>query len=511
MSYGTVPIPFTPKSVTVPQTSRRITAAQGVVIPIDRFGWMSDGVLREIEKGLPLVSESTIGKDFVNPDLMQVQLEKQKTLLFEGFALPNDPNDMPIPFSEEEDVITEEQREYRKLHDKIIRKKIRKEGASPATGIIKKPPAEDVIDNIGIIKIKSARRKKYVPPGTYPFRATKRPKVQKIPKEKETSALVLTEMDKAFRPGIRPFSQLNNDDEFKIDGLFKPEYEEEEEVPQTSRTIVSEISKIGAIDEEEDYGPHESLLIDASKYDLFWTKNRVPFTREEVEMIAGWKEDIANNMKKADSKTSKLLKTREQALKKTFQSKIAFDKEIELTDRAMETAVNLGPCKSIRAKKSSWEISARTARNDPSSIPYRKAVWNKFVQKVQEIGYIQTEAEKRLALEFRKQLIRGKYVSPDIFWNSVSVLEKTDYISIQTNKIIDHIRRSLNVTMNEFIDYLRENGIPSQFYLIAIDEMELQDAKMRGKTYLNKTTGNRTITVHKAPVRSRAPNTIHLI
>ncbi|OHT09669.1 hypothetical protein TRFO_21389 [Tritrichomonas foetus] len=495
MSFGHTPLPYTPHTISIPQTSRRITSQQGVVIPIDRFAWLSDGAVRNIEKGLPLVSESKLSRQFLDPDAIAIQLERQRANLMEGFVLKESQDEELQPDVDIEITAdTDEEKQYRKLHSKILRKNTKKL-RNPGTGIIKRPPADDIIDNIGKINIKSARRRKYVPSGVNPFPAPPhRPRVQRLPDERTTSALVKTQMKKVFKAGSKPFMNIDTDEDFDTAGLYPPEEKEPE--PQ--------------VIEDEDDLPHESLLLNPSKYDIFWTKNRVPFTRDEIEMLEGWKQDVADRMARDDQRTSRILKAREKAIERTFQSRSAFDKEIEITDLAMEKAVNLGPCKSQRAKKSSWEISARVAREDPSSLPYRKAVWNKFVNQIAKFGYITCESQKKIVMEFRSQLLIGRYVSQDLFWEAISVLDKMEYVSLPTMIVAEFLRKDLNVPEEDFVAYMKENEFPSQFYFLALDEIEIEERRKQGKKYQIMTTRNKKslpVSARKQPAqRPKTPS-----
>ena len=177
---------------------------------------------------------------------------------------------------------------------------------------------------------------------------------------------------------------------------------------------------------------------------------------------------------------------REKAIKRTFQSRAAFEKEMELTDVAMERAVNLGPCKSLRTKRSTWEISARHAKNDPSSLPYRRTVWNRICNQMKLFGGFTDEAQKNVMLEFRQQLVSGRYVSPDLFWESISILQRMDFISLKMMVFLEFLRIDLNVLRDDFIRYMDENNIPTQFYFLALKEIENQETNRKTEIHRAK-------------------------
>lgn len=503
-------MPYTPRKITVPQTSRRITSQQGVVIPLDRFAWLTDGVVRDIEKGLPLITESKLSKDFVNPDLLSAQLEKERSNLFEGFIDP-DSNDYELPPEVDSEIVdTEEQHQYRKLYAKLMHRR-EKKTRNPGTGLVKRPPAEDIIDNIGKINIKSVQRRTFVPSGRNPFPPpAHRPKTHKLPNERATSALVKSYMKKAFKPGTQPFTSVDRDEDFPLDKIFNSDSslsssrskENKNHKNALDNALNENIIKDyyadkGDVDEqkeeEEDYDEknHKSLLIDPKDYDIFWARNGVPFSRDEVEMLEGWKDDVRDRMIHDDMKAIQVLRRREKAIERTFQSRSAFDKEIALADEAMEKAVTLGPCKQQRERLSSWEVSSRAVKGDPSSLPFRKRTWANFVKQFRSFGKLTSESQRKIVLEFRTLLRSGHRVDPDIFWESISVLDKMDYVSIPTMILVEFLRQNVNVPEEDFVQYMKNNDYPPQFYFLALDEIEIEENKRKGESYTIMTSRNK--------------------
>lgn len=510
MYKGHSGMPFTPRKISIPQTSRRITSQQGVVIPIDRFAWLTDGVVRDIEKGLPLITESKLSHDFINPDQLSAQLEQQRNNLYEGFIDSNS-NDYELPPENDSEIVdTEEQHQYRKLYSKLMHRRERKT-INPGTGLVKRPPSEDIIDNIGKINIQSVRTRKYVPSGRNPFPPPQhRPKTHKLPSERATTALVKSYMKKAFKPGTQPFTSVDKDEDFPMDGIFYnfdsnstelSEIKDDNSINDTYSQNVNEDNQIknpqkelkNEEEEEEDSDEknHKSLLIDPKDYDIFWARNGVPFSRDEVEMLEGWKDDVRNKMKQDDMKIFQVLKRREKAMERTFQSRSAFDKEIALTDKAMEKAVTLGPCKQQKERLSSWEVASRAVKGDPSSLPFRKKTWANFVHQFQQFIQISCESQKKIVLEFRTLLRAGRRVDSDIFFESISVLDKMDYISIPTMILVEFLRRNSNVPEDDFYQYMKENEFPHQFYYLALDEIEIEENKRKGKGYTIMTSRNK--------------------
>jgi hypothetical protein len=466
------PIPWVPSPVRCRQTSKNAQQRQGVVIPVNKFAWLTDGPVRGIETGLPLVIDSKIGHRLLNYDEVADELQQLKIKLSDEWTGGDGLE--PLPPEEVTEVVdSEEQREYRAVHDRLCRK-AHALIDRPQTGIIKRPPADDIIDNIGKVYIKSARRPKEVPAGINPFPpAAHRQACPRLPSQLTTTATVRKQMQKVFKAGCEPFRDVDCEDDFPLDGLYPPDH-----VPTESGTQSTESST----------DDPRSILVDAKEYDIFWTKHKIPFTREEVEMLEGWRQDRTDHMKRTDCRTGRILERREESIKRTFQSRMAFEKELELTADECRKVANLGPGKRGRAHVTTWDIAARSAAADPSSLPYRKALWMKFIEQVGTYGYVTTKAQEKIVLAFRKQLLSGCYVDNDVFWQSIAALEENDYISHETMVVVECLRDDLGVDQAEVIEFLETNGYPSQFYFLGLDEIEIRDNERFGHHYLIATS-----------------------
>ena len=455
-------MPFLPERVAVKQTTSRVHEQTGIEIPIDRFAWLTDGPVRSIEEGLPLITGSIYDRHTLNCDEVQREMEHAKILLLNSFVDPKDRTEEIVPL--DGDLIgaeTKELQKFKKLHDRLMLKKRRME-TRVQTGIVRRPAGDDMIDNIGKVYIKSAKERQHVPRGTNPFPAARpREKMARIPDARETTALVKEKMEKVFRHGCEPFRDIDREEDFPLDGLTKPE--EQEKVEQRNEPHMME--------EEEEV--HESILVDASQYDIFWTKSRVPFTRDEVEMLEGWRTQRLKKMREDDRRRGKILSQRERSIERTFQSRRAFEKEMELTAEDCSKIVKLGPGKGIKKRESVWQIAAREAVVDKSSSVYRKAIWRKLVSQVQRYGYVTSEPQMRMILEFRRQLLTGCCVDDSVFWQSLSVLEDQEYISRPVMTVIECLRKDIGVDPQNVLSYFANKGIAPQLYKLAVSEMEM--------------------------------------
>lgn len=457
-------MPYVPRKVSVKQTTSKVHEQTGIEIPIDRFAWLTDGRVRTIEEGLPLITGSIHDHNRkLNCDEVQREMEQAKLLLLNSFVEEKDKTDEIVPL--ESDLIgaeTKELQKFKQLHNRIMRKKRRME-TRVNTGIVRRPPADDMIDNIGRVYIKSAKTRQHVPRGTNPFPAARpREKMSRIPNARETTALVKEKMEKVFRHGCEPFRDIDKEEDFPIDGLTKPESQSSEK----SQKTVPEFS-------EEEEEVHESILVDPSQYDIFWTKARVPFTRDEVEMLEGWRTQRLRKMQEDDLRRGKILAQRKKSIETTFQSRRAFEKEMELTAEDCSKIAKLGPGKGMKKRQSVWQIAAREATVDKSSSLYRKAVWRKLVSQVQRYGYVTCDAQMKMLLEFRRLLLTGCCVDDSVFWQCLSVLDDHEYISRPVMTVIECLRRGIGVPSKDVLAFFAKKDIAPQLYNLALSEMQI--------------------------------------
>ena len=125
-----------------------------------------------------------------------------------------------------------------------------------------------------------------------------------------------------------------------------------------------------------------------------------------------------------------MLKRREMAIKRTFQSKLAFQKELKLVNRACRDVACIGPGKSMKSKESTWTEAARAAKHDISSLPYRKERWAAFVKFVKESGGIRMELHKKFAEQYRKMLLTGRPANARMLFDVLDTFEEMNFTVI---------------------------------------------------------------------------------
>lgn len=225
-----IPFPYSPKSIQIKQVSRRIDSTKhGIERPIERYGWMSDGPLKAIEKGLPLIFGSPISHSFDD-----VEKSQKKLLEFEmrfHNEKPEDEDDDVLIFgNEEEDGNFENENNQRfqvaneikmkELEERILRKnqKIRnREGNSTGiTRALENPscdPSINIIDTIGGIKFHSVKQQIKKPLDIHPFYRSQHEPKKKV-QNKSTVPMIQQQLKRVFHHGSPPFENIDKPEDF---------------------------------------------------------------------------------------------------------------------------------------------------------------------------------------------------------------------------------------------------------------------------------------------------------
>lgn len=445
------PFPYKSSIYQIPQTSRRINLKQGVKRHIEKYAWMSDGAVRNIEKGLPLINESKFSH-IVDIAQTEKQIKEDEIEFLQQFVNPEyftqqEFLDLPVP-----NVNSPEELKLQRLMDKIRQKRV-KQLLNPSTGLVQQPPAEDIIDNIGKLHVRSVTQKVKRPTSAAPFPHP--PHIDQRPKRpKSTVGLVQQQMKRVFKPNSEPFTHVDCESDFPEDDMLPPPLLDEEE----------------EIEEEEDYSMANtpSLLLDPHAGDIYWTKNKAPFTRDEVDTLYSWRKQVNDSMANNDGKITEMLEEREKCIKRTFESRLAFERQVELVEEDCDQVVNLGPSRIDRRKKSVWKVAAKSAKKDISSLPFRKNKWERWCNFVRSNGYLSTEPHIRLSSMYRSELMSGNPANQSVFWNSLTVLDEMDYTIDNLMVFVDFLRREYNISREDLIQYMEENDLPTDFYILAV-------------------------------------------
>lgn len=466
-------IPYQSKPYKIAQSTQRIHSKEGVVIPVDPYAWLCDGPLKKIEEGLPLIVETPYARsydDAIHADkkIKALQMECLKTFFSEEELKESAPIERQVP------VETHDERNMRMLMEKIVNKE-RKKLENPHTGIVAGQPSKDLVASIGKVHIQSVTKISKKPPEISPFPRPCHPKPRSKTRPKSTVALVRNQLQRVFRPGLEPFTNVDSEDDFPIDDIIPqdgPGTEEEEEKDPNEEEAI-DYNKI-------DY---PTKLIDQSDKEIFWTKDNAPFTKAEVDMLYSWRKQDEDFMHERDQRGARMFKRREMAIKRTFQSKLAFRHELALVNRVCQNVTTLGPGKVARSKESTWSTAARAAKHDISSLPYRKARWMAFVKFVKDSGGMKTELQKKFAQQYREHLLAGKAANNLMLWDLLNAFEEMNFTVMPLLVYVEFVRTNLGVSRNEMTEYFNHRNIPKYFYDLAVKEMaDGNPFKLRAQT-----------------------------
>ena len=457
MSSGdSVPFPYEPNSIHFKCTANRVFSKEGVTRPINKYAWITDGTVKQIEVGLPILYKTQFYKPVGDAEEAMKKSEKDAEALLKNLLDEQDDDEF---YKEEER--EREKAEERKRQQQIRERKERQKRRT--TGIIPSDENEkgDILMNIGKINFRTIQNPLHKPENESPFPA--KPHLKKYkPSKISTVPLIESEIRNSFKYGKPPFSGIEKEEDFPMDGFIKPE-----SIPTpTDSPHINDIH----IDDGDDLDMETpSLLIDPHGYDIYWTKTKAPFTSQEVDMLYTMRKRSDLQTQHLEDVFNNQLKQREDSIKTTFQSRSAFAKRMELIDKDIDRITNVGPGKGKAPKESEWVTASRLAPDDITSLPYRKNKWNKFVEFVAQHGYITNQSQERAAHIYRSMLMTGDPVDVNMFWKFISSLEAEDFRTTSTMLMLEYLRKDFGVTIAEVTDYLERGKINPYFYNEAVN------------------------------------------
>ena len=522
-------LPPAPSPVRVRQTTRKINAKEGIKRPVEKFGWMSDGPLRPIEAGIPLFLGSEFSRPLVDSASRErkiMELEAEINMIRSG-----DSDERPLSLSstksstkekfESSDVGTKkkaavEEEEEEEIDLEKIAMKVRPKSklTNWEKRIIEKKRRQktDLIDGIAPLKLRRVNKKNIrpIPTGVSPFYHARRiertkkflPKISgqssrydagsarstystKRPNselsELSTVPLLKYELSRVFQVGHQPFEGVDCDEDFPYDNEEIEQFLNQinEEKKRNRNEVANENEKndnINIIKDSRFDIPYGTTLIDTSQYDVFWTKNKVPFTRADAELLYTWQYKCDSAIEAADKRRLAALQKREAALKRTFESRAAFEKATILADQEAEriTFAGAGKCKT-RHKESFWEKAARVADHDNSSLKHRRLAWARFIKQGTEKKILPApkgSKEEEFVQKYRSEVMKGVALSHEMFWNVISVLGKLEFAQTEICILVEILRRQFRVHKSDVVGYLERNGFPTYFFELAGSQLE---------------------------------------
>ncbi|EAX97172.1 hypothetical protein TVAG_116900 [Trichomonas vaginalis G3] len=458
-------IPYSYNKIRIHQTPAHVSNLQGVSSIFEKYRWQTAGSVKPIEQGLPLVSESTLSHDFADAKEIDEKIKLFDEKITEDLLNPENNIDLPKESKREyntEDETQGHQSSFKKLYLSINQKRLARQNR-PQTGISKQVDYNgNLIDCMGKLTLRSVQGKENLEAGENPFPVIpRRQETVGIPKRAE-SQIVKVNMKKVFRPNSRPFTEIDNEEDFPMSvfklGKIKTVF---------SRNTLELMKK-----EEEE--KKQSLLVDLSNEDVFWTKDRVPFTRSEVEMMKKFREDCKTKTSLANRKRSQVMKERQDAISRTFQSRKAFEKEVEITEKVCRRTMTLPPGKG-EEHYLSWTMAAKEAKTDPSSLPYRKNAWQKLGHLIKEIGGLKEGNSKLLIMTFRRLLLSGEPISKETLFDTLEILDRSEFADTDTAMTIEAMREACGVSTDELLNWMKSRNCPTEIMVEIPDHIKRQN------------------------------------
>lgn len=535
-----LPFPYKPPAIHVKQSTRKLEVKETIKRPIEKYGWISEGSLKPIEKGLPLIFGTKFSHSFEDIEIAHKRFTDfvQKYKKFKAgdeldVTIENDEDDEDEEVEENEenndpsdddDEIDLEQvyNPFKFILDRVAPKEEEVEETQPRRTGINTPSLEtrknankSIINSMSPIKFSSVKPSHEIKKPLYmnPFYHPQINKKVRVP-TKSTVPLLKQQLQRVFQPDGVPFENVDKSEDFPTTMLLpmiddttsnkrgkselsmykrkgkiinpksvkkapksndkKVTFPNNTESEADTSLLITEMrpdmySKDTFLDDQNENKNQEqnddelvkpknnsnkskyddlkdvpSTLIDPTKDDIFWTKNKVPFTREDINHIFSWQIQNDAIMTMVDEKRQKKLDEREKALMTTLESKKAFEHAIDLVDKECERIVKVGPGKSEKNKQSFWIKAAKYAKNDKSSLQYRKKKWNEFVNEVQKSFKLLVNQNKNGNKE------ENFYSSP--YFSSIS----QSNTNLNTNLTVASSKPALNST-NENINSTNEN------------------------------------------------------
>lgn len=471
-------IPYRSRIIKVKCKPSLIRKPVGVQRSSDKFLWQTNDTIKPFEEGLPLITGSAFGKPFVDPNEVEKSInQRRKDIIKEFYPDGTNKNNRSEKYRSSINSSEKETQSNNKICGRTTNKGA-KRPKSPKTGILFVPLQEDTIDCIGRIYLKSVDGTEPIEVGENPFPPCSR----KIPRNtlppKNVSQIVQDEIHRVFKPGSESFSGTDYENDFPLNGFYPSSTSDDSDLIVEEEDIP---------DIFEDGVDTSTIFLDPHEKDIFFTKEKVPFTKNEAEMLKKWRLQNQQNNLLIGKKEKEMMKERSMCMSRTFQSRLAFDKQLELTEQLCERVKYLQPGKGENRKQMSWKISSKFANHDPSSLPFRKRVWEKFRQMVKFVGYVQTPTQDKLVTMFRDHLLAGHTVGPEMFFNILDKLENDEFINLKHALFIEFMRDSIGVTCEDLHKYIHDRNACDMFVKDAPEEIKrIKKRKERTKLKIKK-------------------------
>ena len=516
------PFPYRAQKTTTERLRPVKADDEGSEGKIPRWGWMSDGKLRTIERGLPLLDslptildpkndsmrplmtflvDKPYLKDFnrtygalaarhpeydLNDPDMQSHYEKQLIAQYSADPNAGKSKDLKVRMPGEKKASTKIPLDAH-LHTwggaiPYLESDIfpDDEDASESRKVVKKKPktgiygdqnvnAEDETSIIRTVHFKSLDDAEVKEQGQAQDNAT-RPlefsttgrrllgPLSELAGGSKKGGTVKKCLKKFFDPEVGiPFVPADIGKYFPMD-LLEPE--DVSTATSAQEEMEQELSFVAPNDEADT----KSMLIDTRDQDILFTKNKAPFTRQEISTLRAFGQHWDNLKLRQREREAQLMKERRSMIKQAFHNKEVFETYLKLMDQ---------DCKRLRAgvlgrspwgNKSLWQVAIEKAPMDKNRLEDRRLFWWRFCAFVRFIGGLTEQIERDFVKLLRVKLMLRHPVNQTLFWDLVNDVPPAALESVAALRLIEFCRIVLEIGQQAFNNYLDERKISPMIY-----------------------------------------------
>lgn len=265
-------------------------------------------------------------------------------------------------------------------------------------------------------------------------------------------------LKKFFDPEVGiPFVPANVGKYFPMELLIP---EENSTATSAQEEMEQELSFVAPGDDTDT----KSMLLDTRDQDVLFTKNKAPFTRQEISALRAFGQHWDNLKIRQREREMEAMKQRRSMIKQAFHNKEVFETYLKLMDE---------DCKRIRSgvlgrspykNKSLWQVAIEKAPMDHNRLEDRRRFWWRFCAFVRFIGGLSEQIEKDFVKLLRVKLMLRHPVDASLFWDLVNDVSPAVLESVATLRLIEFCRIALEVGQQAFNNFLDEKKISPMIY-----------------------------------------------
>ncbi|OHT04947.1 hypothetical protein TRFO_27451 [Tritrichomonas foetus] len=207
-----------------------------------------------------------------------------------------------------------------------------------------------------------------------------------------------------------------------------------------------------------------STLLDTTGEDILFTKNKAPFSRNDIATVREFTQMWDNKKLKQRERAQNALKKRQSMIKQAFHSREIFETYLKLLDEDCKRIQSGVLGKSQFKRKSLWQVAVETAPIDHSGLGERREFWWRLCAFVRFNGGIKEPLEKDFVKLLRIKLMLRHPIKQSLFWDVVKEIQVNSFENVATLRLIEFCRYLLNVGQQEFGTFLDSLKISHMIY-----------------------------------------------